>query len=190
MKRIAVLAALVAAVSVSTASAEELKSGLQPGKLIGAFYVTKAAGAESDEVEVGENLCYRCKYGGRPMVMVFTRSTDKHVQRLVKRLDKAVAKHSDEELKAFVNVLGEDKKKLETTAKDLVKNTKAKGIPSVVPNEFENGPDDYAINPKAEVTVIVASGGKVVANHAFSPKKLDKKGIKAIIADLDKLIEG
>ena len=34
-------------------------------------------------------------------------------------------------------------------------------VPFVVPNDFQTGPDDYAINPQAEVTVILAEGGKV-----------------------------
>jgi hypothetical protein len=40
-------------------------------------------------------------------------------------------------------------------------------VPVVVPVEFENGPDNYGINPKAEVTVLVAKDSKVVSNYAF-----------------------
>jgi hypothetical protein len=190
MKRAACFAALVAVTCLSSASAGELKSGLQPGKRIGPFYVTKVAGATEDGVEKGDNLCYRCKYGGRPMVMVFTRDTGKQVQGLVKQLDKLVAKHTEEELKAFVNVLAEDKKEAEKTAKQLVTKTKAEQVPSVVPNEFENGPDDYGINPKADVTIILANGGTVVANHAFTKGQLNKKSLKAVLSDLAELIKG
>ena len=175
------------------ASAKEtaaLKSGLQTGKMIGAFYVTKCAGAAEDGVEVGKNLCYRCKNGGRPQVMVFTRNWDKSVAGLVKELDSAVAKHEKKELRAFVNLLGKDKNELKVAAKKFGETTKAKTIPFVVPNEFKNGPEDYGLNPKAELTVIIAKGGKVVANHAYAKGQLDKKAVGSILKDVSEKAVG
>ena len=91
MKKALSLVAFVAiAATTLVTSADDLKSGLQPGKAIGPFYVTKAAGAKKDGVDVGDNLCYRCKNGRRPQVMVFTRSTDKSVAGLVKQLGSGV----------------------------------------------------------------------------------------------------
>ena len=181
---VALVAALFA--SVSVVSAEEIKSGLQAGALIGAFDVTKLAGAEDDGVAAGDNLCYRCKNGGRPQVMVFTRSSDKQVVELVKKLDKALGENSSKQLRAFVNVLGEDKSSASKGAKKLASASKAKGVPFVVPNEFENGPGDYGLNAKAAVTVILAEGGKVKANHAFAAAK--DVAADAVIADLAKIL--
>jgi hypothetical protein len=174
-------------VSGSFAIAEEVKSGLQAGKFIGPFYVTKLAGAKTDGVKVGANLCYRCKNGGRPQVMVFTRSTDKKVVDLVKGLDKAIAKHEKQELRVFVNVLGDSKAAATKEAKKLAKETGAKGVPFVVPNEFENGPDDYGINTKADVTIILAQGGEVKVNHAFTAGK--EVDAKTVISSLSKIVK-
>ena len=168
--------------SSSLAGAEELKSGLQAGDFIGAFYVTKAAGAKSDGVAIGKNLCYRCKNGGRPQVMVFTRSTDDKVVKLVQGLDKAIAKNSSKQLRAFVNLLGEDKEALTEEAVKLSKASKTKNVPFVVPNEAENGPDNYGINAKADVTIIIAAGGKVTANHASGKSK--DLNVEAVLADV------
>jgi len=172
--------------SASFVAAEEVKSGLQAGALIDAFYVTKLAGADDDGVKVGKNLCYRCKNGGRPQVMVFTRSSDEKVVKLVQELDAALTKNSSKELRAFVNYLGDGKSSAEQDAKKLAMASKAKSVPFVLPNEFENGPDNYGINSKAEVTVIMADGGKVKANHAFTSGK-DVK-VEAVIADLAKIL--
>jgi hypothetical protein len=118
--------------------------------------------------------------------MVFTRSADPKVVALVKSLDAALAKNSGQELKAFVNYLGEDKSDAAEDAKKLAKASKAKHIPFVVPNEFENGPDNYGINAKAEVTIILAGGGQVKANHAVvSAKDLNVEGV---VADLKKIL--
>lgn len=188
MKQFTILTALAVLAMTTQVQAEDIKSGLQAGKGIGAFNVTKCAGAEDDGVKVGANLCYRCKNGARPQVMVFTRSTnDKNVMKLIKELDKAVAENSDKQLRAFVNVLGEDKETLSSEAKKAAQSTKAKNVPFVVPNEFENGPDNYGLNPNAEVTVIVANQSKVASSHAASKAK-DLK-VDAILADVKKIVK-
>ncbi|RCS46403.1 hypothetical protein DTL42_15715 [Bremerella cremea] len=155
--------------------------------MIGAFYVTKLAGAEEDGVKVGKNLCYRCKNGGRPQVMVFTRSSDKAVVDLIKQLDAAIPKNEEKQLRAFVNYLGDEKASAKADAEKLAKTSEATNVPFVLPNEFENGPEDYGINPKAEVTIILAKGGKVEANFAASSAK-DLK-VDEVIADLNKILD-
>lgn len=188
MKQLAVCAAALAMLAcVSFASAEETKSGLKEGANVGAFYVTKLAGAEDDGVAVGKNLCYRCKNGGRPQVMVFTRSSDDNVVKLVKELDAAIPKQSSKELRAFVNYLGDDKADAKADAEKLAATTKAKNVPFVLPNEFENGPEDYGINPKSEVTILLVNGGKVVANH--SSGSAGELKVDAVISDLSKILE-
>jgi hypothetical protein len=186
MKRVVSLFAAVALLVSGVAVAEEIKSGLKEGANIGAFYVTKCAGAEADGVEIGKNLCYRCKNGSRPQVMIFTRSSDDKVVKLVKAVDEQLKKHEDAQLRAFVNVLGESKDEATQEAKKLAKSTKAEHVPFVVPNEVENGPDDYGINAKADVTIIIANASKVVANHAVaSAGDLD---VEAVVASLKKAL--
>ena len=51
------------------------KTPLQQGDSVGVFYVTKVAGATNDGVAPGEQLCYRCRYGSSPIIMVFARRT-------------------------------------------------------------------------------------------------------------------
>lgn len=167
-------------------SAEDIKSGLKAGDSIGAFDVTKCAGAEKDKVAVGDNLCYRCKNGSRPQVMVFTRSTDEKVVALVKQLDEQIKKNEEAQLKAFVNYLGDSKDAASDAAKKLATATKAENIPFVVPNEYENGPEDYGINAKAAITVIMAHEGKVKANYACA--KASELDVAAVIGDLKKIL--
>ena len=178
--------ALVA--SAALVSAEEIKSGLQAGQPIGAFDVLKCAGAADDGVKVGTQLCYRCKYGTRPMVMVFSRTSGTPVVALAKQLDEAVAQNSEKQFKAFVNLMGSDREQMEAAAKKFGADNKLANVPVVVPVEFENGPDDYGINPKAEVTVLVAKGGKVVANHSFAKGEFTEKSVAAVLAEVPKLV--
>lgn len=177
---------LAFAVTSGVGFAGDLKSGPQAGDPLKPFYVTKCAGAEKDGVSEGDELCYRCKNSRKPQVVIFTRSTDPKVIDLVKKIDAAIAKNKDSKLTSFVNVLGDDKDELAASAKSLAKSTAAKQVPFVVPNEFENGPDNYGINPKAQITVILADGTAVKASHAVA----DAKELKAdsILADLKKIL--
>ena len=63
MKKALTICLALSLVAGAVAVAAELKSGLEPGKLIGPFDVVKCAGPD-DNVKVGAELCYRCKYGG------------------------------------------------------------------------------------------------------------------------------
>lgn len=181
-----VVAAAVLVGGASLVQAEELKSGLEAGKPIPAFNVTKCAGSEGDKVKIGDNLCYRCKYGARPMVMVFARKADSKLALLTKDLSTAIEKNEDKQLKAFVNLLGEDREATETSAKKFGAEVKAENVPIVVPDEFSNGPGNYSINPKAGVTVIIATGGKTVTSLAYDSKDLD---VKAVMAEVAKLVK-
>lgn len=185
MKQLTLLTLVVALASAGSVMAGEIKSGPQPGDSLGAFFVTKCAGAEDDGVEVGKNLCYRCRNGRRPQVVVFTRSTDPKVIELLQKLDKAVAENEDEKLRTFVNLLGDDKEQLSESAKKVAADSKTKNVPVVVPNEFENGPDDYGINAKAAVTVVLASDLGVKASHAVEDAK--DLNVDAILKDISKI---
>lgn len=187
MKKFVVLSLVMAlATAGSLSAADALKSGPQVGDSLGAFNVTKAAGAEDDGVEEGKNLCYRCRNGSRPQVIIFTRSTDPKVADFIQKLDKEVTKNQDHSLRAFVNLLGEDKAALNKEAKKFAAKTGAKNIPIVVPNEAENGPDNYGLNPKASITVVLASDLGVKASHAYGDaEELD---VKTVIADLTKIL--
>ena len=87
-----------------------------------------------------------------------------------------------------MNLLGSDKEGLETSAKDSGHEERLPNVPVVVPVEFENGPDNYGINPKADVTVLVAKNSKVVSNFAFDKGELNAGAIEKILAEVPKLV--
>lgn len=169
--------------------AAELKSGLQPGKVIGAFDVLKCSGADDDGVETGTQLCYRCRYGSSPMVIVFSRRTDKELANLATKLNETISDKSDSKLRAFVNLIGEDQEALEKAAKEIGTENKLSNVPVVVPVEFKNGPEDYGLNLDAEVTVIVAKNGKVVSNFAYGKDELNEDAVKSILGDVSKVLK-
>lgn len=183
MKWMAMVAAVAASFGSAFASADELKSGLAAGERIPAFIVTKVGGASADGVEVGKDLCYRCKYGARPQVMVFTRTTNESIAKLTKALNEAVAKNEDKQLSAFVNVMNADKAAAEKSAKELAGASDK--VPVVVPVENENGPANYGINPDAEVTVLIATKSTVVASKGFAAGKFNADAVAGVLKEVE-----
>ncbi|MCA9245584.1 MAG: hypothetical protein KDA42_00685 [Planctomycetales bacterium] len=187
-KTLSMVAVLALATSSTFALAGE-KSGLQPGDSVPAFVVEKCAGNANDGVEKGATLCYRCKLGGRPVVAVFTRSADENVANLMKEIDTVVEKYSDKQAASFVNLIGKDADALKQDASKLVEHSGAKNVAVVVPNDNENGPASYKLNPKVDVTVLVYNRSKVQANHSLSAKELNKAAIAQIISDAEKMLK-
>ncbi|MDZ4818741.1 MAG: hypothetical protein SGJ20_07195 [Planctomycetota bacterium] len=174
---------------VDTSSATtELKSGPQVGDEVGPYEVVKAAGNEEDGVEMGEALCYRCRTGGKPVVMIFARKSDEKLAGLLTALDKVVAENADKKLVSFVNLIGQEDEAAKKSAEKLIADSKAKHIAVVVPKDQPNGPEDYKLDPKADVTVVIYKQGTVAANHALPEGGLDKDAVKKILDDATKVL--
>ncbi|MEM6471351.1 MAG: hypothetical protein AAF802_17450 [Planctomycetota bacterium] len=181
---LAVLGMVLAPISSAADSGGDC---LKAGDGISPFYVTKIAGAEDDGVETGKELCYRCRYGQRPMVMVFTRSADGEVGKLVKALDSAVQENESAELKGLVTFLGENRKGVENTAAKFAKSSGTKAIPFVVAEDVASGPSRYKIGEDAAVTVVVAKESQVVASHQF--KSASDVDVAAVMGEVTKMLK-
>ena len=184
-----VFTGLLAAVLMSgLAVAEEIKSGLQEGDFVPAFHVTKAGGAQDDGKSEGWTGCYRCYLGNKPVVMVFARSTDENLAKLVKQIDETVAANSDKKMASFVNIIGKDADKAATSAKAFAKKHGFKNVAICVAKDLPNGPEGFAIAPQADVTVMTYVNGQVKDNKTFGKGQVDGKGIAAVVAGTKKIL--
>lgn len=184
--RVLAVALLVGSVFGMTA----LRAGddcLETGDRLGAFTVTKIAGAEDDGVEVGENLCYRCKFSSRPMVLVFARSGSESVGKLTQQLDELMQKHEDAQLKALVSMLGENEEATKEAAEKFAKTYAPKHVAVAIPSDLENGPKSYKIDSEADVTIVVGTDGQVVKNMSFAADEID---IDAVVEGVNGMIQG
>lgn len=180
------VAVVLGLASVATA---EVTSGPQAGEMVGAFTVTKVAGNPDDGFPVGRAGCYRCKTGSKPVVMVFARSADEKLAKLLKKIDEEVEEHQNEKLMSFVNMIGTDAETLKKAAEDFVAKHGIKRIAFVVPEDAQNGPSDFKIAPDADVTVVCYKGGEVKANHAFAKGGLTDDKIDAVVEASCSLVE-
>ena len=102
MRKISGVLALVAVAASGWAfAAEKLESGLAVGADVPAFNVRDITGPAK-----GTTLCYRCKYGDRPVVTVFTREVNDTVKDLVKRIDEQVGATGRQHIAALKTFAG------------------------------------------------------------------------------------
>lgn len=161
----------------------ELKSGLPVGDSVPPFQVRDVTGPSK-----GKSLCYRCQYGNRPVVTVFTREVNKSVTDLVSKIDAVVGKNKDAKMAAFVCVITEDADKVEKQLEEIAKDKKIENTPLTI-IEGKTGPAEYKLSKDAAVTVMMWNESKVVVNHAFEKADLDSKSIESLVADTKKLLD-
>ena len=169
---------------VVAGDSSSVKSGIQVGGQVPAFYVKDITGDQKGKDE----LCYRCRYGKNPCIAVFARSLDEKTGKLIARVDQLVVSKKDANLKGFVVFVADDTDSLEPKLTKLAADKNISGTPLTV-FKGASGPADYELSKDADVTVLMWVGGEVKVNHAFAPGKLDDKVLAAIAKDVQKILE-
>jgi hypothetical protein len=161
--------ALLAVVAAGPAFAEEKAECLAVGSKVGAFYVTDVTGPAA-----GEKLCYRCRYGGRPVVSLFVRDVNEEVAKLVKEVDTKVGANKDAGMAAFVVLLTENPEGDAQKLKDLASK---QGIQNVPLTTFDGtaGPQGYKIAQDADYTVMMWVDSSLKVNDTFKKGELNEK---------------
>ena len=184
MRRILSVAFVASAMFAGALIAAELKSGLQIGDRPPAYNVKDITGPSE-----GTSLCYRCKFGDRPVVNIFAREMTPEVVAFVKQINGVVGENSDKKMAAFVTLLTNDPDKDEAKLKEIAKNEG--GLTNVPLTGFEGiaGPEDSKIAEKADLTVTMWVDSKVKVSHAFAKGEFKASKAKAVIADTKKILD-
>ncbi len=182
MKRIAVLAALAAAIALP-ALAVGVNSGLKPGQLVTPFHPKHLAGPLA-----GSARCFPCTFQNRPQVQVWVNGDNtKNVLPIASTLSKAMKAHSGKEFKALVVFLTtpQTAAKTEALVKEAAKNPTTAGVGMALLDTKDEAVLNYKINTGADVknTVFVYKDWKV--QNTFVNLTANDKGL----GDLNKAIE-
>jgi hypothetical protein len=177
-------ATAVCMLAAGIAFAGELKSGLPVGfENVPPFNVRDITGPAK-----GETLCYRCRYGSRPVVTIFTREVNDSVTELISKIDKKVGENKDAKMAAFVVVITEDADKVEKQLAAIAKDKEIKNVPLTI-IEGTTGPENYKLSKDAAVTVMMWNEQTVKVNEAFDKPTLDKKAIEKLVGETKKILE-
>jgi hypothetical protein len=174
--------AILALTSASVAADDPCKSGPQPNQRPGPYSALVAVGPQR-----GQQHCYICEAGDRPVMIVFARNLSEPLGKLVHRLDKLIAEHKPAELQAWTTFLHDDAAAFDA---QVVQWSKQHATGSVPLGIFEDqvGPPSYLLNREADVTVLLSVKQKVVANFAFRKGELNDAAIEQIVKTAPRIL--
>jgi hypothetical protein len=174
---------LLVAGAAPAKAAEPCVSGTPVGKRPGPYSFLVATGPQR-----GQQTCYICEQheGNKPAAVVFARSTSDQVGKLMAKLDAEAIANKDSGCKVWMTLLAE-KADLDALAKWAQKQ----GIKSAPVGAFEDadGPPSYKLHKDADVTVILFTKQKVVANFAFRAGELDDKAIANVVKAMPQILK-
>ncbi len=162
-------------------AADPCVSGLKSGQRPGPYSFLVATGPQR-----GQQTCYICETAEKPAIIVFSRKVSEPLGKLLVKCDDFITTQSKDAVR-WMTVLGEKTISLD----DLGKWGKQAGLKTLPVGVFDDpvGPPSYKLNNDAEVTVMLYSNRKVLANFAFRSGELNEAAIKKIAETLPKLIE-
>lgn len=169
--------------SLTLRAAEPPESGTPVGKRPGPYSFLVATGPQR-----GQQTCYICEQheGNKPAAVVFARTTSDPLGKLMAKLDAAGIANKEAGCKVWMTLLAP---KADLDA--LAKWAQNQGLKSAPVGTFEDadGPPSYKLHKDADVTVILFTKQKVVANFAFRAGELDDKAIESVLKSVPRLFE-
>jgi len=179
---VAILMALCATWTFSQADdSSPLRSGLRPGEHVPTFYVRAITGPLRNK-----SVCYVCRNGDRPVVMVFVRSVSPELRRLLKEIDEQIDAHRADGLRGFGVFLAGERKDLLSEVQTLAFEEKL-GLPLTIAAATVEGPAGQNLDAAAAVTVILYRDQTVVANFAYREGELSESEQSRIVDAIKKL---
>lgn len=164
-----------------------LQSGLQVGERVPTFYVRAITGSLKNK-----SVCYVCRNGDRPVVMLLMRDAMPELAKLLKGIDAIVDENRAVGLRSFGVFLGGEGSegqgllsRVQTLAFD--ENI---ALPLTISAAPVDGPPGQKVHPAAAVTVVLYRDQRVVSNFAFRTGELTAKHIAAVLESVRKLPQG
>jgi len=143
-----------------------LLSGPAVGKEVPSFFVRAITGPQ-----MNRSVCFVCRNGDRPVVMVLLRRLETGTSAVLKAVDELIDRRRADGLRAFGVMLSDEPSKvsphLQTVSFDQQLN-----LPLGVGPEALGDRDSLSLDPAASVTVIAYRDRKVVWTSAFRSAEL------------------
>lgn len=174
---------LALTLTLSARADDPCVSGVPVGKRPGPYSFLVATGKER-----GQQTCYICEQheGNKPAAVVFARSVNDQLGKLLGKLESAGANRKESGYKVWMTQLA-DKADLDTLAKWAQKQ----GLKTTPVGAYEDadGPPSYKLHKEADVTVLLFTKQKVIANFAFRAGELTDKRIDEVVKVVPNLFE-
>lgn len=161
-----------------------LQSGLQIGDKVPTFYVRAITGPLKTR-----SVCYVCRNGDRPVVMLLVRKVTPELTRLLKQIDVVVDEQRAVGLRSFGVFLTHDSKTLAPQLQTLAFDEQI-NLPLTIAAAPSDGPEGEATHPDAAVTVLLYREQRVRGSYTYRAGELGGPQIEEVIRNIRKLADG
>jgi hypothetical protein len=163
----------------SNSAPVSLQSGLKVGEKVPTFYVRAITGPLKNK-----SVCYVCRNGDRPVVMLFVRQITPEL----KTIDDEVDGHRASGLRSFAVFIAGDGKELLPQVQTLAFDEKI-SLPLTIAAAPSDGSAGRSIHPDAAVTIILYRDQTVTANFAYRADELQAEQSAAVIKGIRALAD-
>lgn len=163
---------------------EKLVSGRAIGERVPQFYVRAVTGPL-----MNKSICYVCRNGDRPVVMVLLRDVVDGVPRLLEEVDRFVDQHRADSVRGFCVLLSENQRTATSTLQTLSFDHRLSLPLTVAPPQLES-PANQNLHPDAAVTVVLYQDQTVQATYGFRAGEVTRERIDDLMAGVRKLAAG
>ena len=157
------------------------KTSANMGEEVASFYVRAVTGPLA-----GKSICYVCRHGDRPVVMVLVRELGADVAALLKELDRCVNRHRADGLRCFaVLVTGAPQReapRLQTLSFD-----EKLELPLTLAGEAIADAAALNIEPDAAITAILYEDRHIVSRFSFRTGTCDAVARQSVVSAAEQL---
>ena len=177
---------IVALLSISSWSrAVEAQTGPREGDRLGTFQVRDCTGPAA-----GKTLCYVCRYGARPMVVIFTRRVADDLGQLAARLDRLIARHRDQRLAAVIVYVGRDTADTEKSLKQLAESHRLAFTPlSIYKDTAVRLSERLRISADDTLVAAFCREGMIRKVLSFDAAQIGSETTEAIADEVERLLD-
>ncbi|MFQ5734463.1 MAG: hypothetical protein ACE5KM_21215 [Planctomycetaceae bacterium] len=169
-----------AADSPAPDSAKPLRSGPKVGSRVPSFYTRAVTGPL-----MNKSLCYVCRNGRRPVVMLFFRRVGPRLTPLLKGVDVIIDKHRADGLRGFGVFVGGNPAKAASGVQTFAFDNKI-AMPLTIAGETTASAEGLTIHRDAAVTVVLYRKRKVVQTWAFRAGQLTAGDVKRLKTQIER----
>jgi hypothetical protein len=172
----------ICAVNTIAGEAQTLVSGRAVGEHVPQFYVRAVTGPL-----MNKSICYVCRNGDRPVIMVFLRDVVPGTADLLKELDRFVDQNRAVGVRGFGVLLSENQRvatsKLQTLSYD-----NQLSLPLTMAHPQVESAENQNLHPDAAITVVLYHDHTVAASYAFRETEVTKERIAAVMSGVRDLV--
>ena len=150
-----------------TESARTILSGPKAGSTIHQFFVREVTGPHRNR-----SVCYVCRYGSRPVVMVVMQETDPEIATLLKAVDAIVDENRVSGLRSFGVFVTDESDRAVPTLQTMAFDERIQ-MPLTAATTAIAGPSCHNLHEDAATTVILYRDQLAVRNFAFEKDSIN-----------------